>query len=285
MQNDNNDLEINTPKVLAVRLLEEPVLYEGLTKPLKIECFNERLNQLEHYVVKFHNNVTGKGCGIASEIICSHLAHFFDIPTPNIATVEITGGFYESVAIGWNQTDDTLTSLNQNKHDLNFGSKLLEDTTLSPTMLNRLEPEQKALAGRIFSFDALIYNADRSKSKHNLFIHDEKYYIFDHERAFNFLRNPNISTPNNLDFRNPDGSQFLQDHLFRDELIEKDKYISDFVDKLDRLEETELDRIILEVPSKIRDEHGSEIELIKKHIMGVKRDSRDFLFNALRILR
>ncbi len=148
----------------------------GRNQPIQMRCENGK--GADDYFVKLWNNIDLKEHSLAREIYGSILANYFNLSTPDIALVDISQDFhlYES--------DPQIKQFLQNSPGLNFGSKSVNGAFIfSPPA----PPSTISLAARIFCFDMLICNADRS-SRINMFKSANGFMLYDHELAFPFSR-------------------------------------------------------------------------------------------------
>lgn len=274
----------NISSLIAVRLDSEPELSEGTTNPIKLECVPiDGLNNPKTYVVKFGKSVAGGEMGIASEIIAGYLANHFKIPVPEFCLVEITEAFAKSVHKIEGISDRILSTINQNIGGYNFGSKVINNTR-SVLHEEKYTPDQIEMASRIFAFDALIYNADRTRKAPNIFSVENSFIIFDHEKSFNFIsRNP-IEISEDLDFRSPNGDSFMHDHIFFQSLKDYDNNFSNFIEMLEGLENAIISESIGQLPYIIRNEFKEKITTIETHLKFVRESTNIFRFNLMKVL-
>ncbi|MQC26630.1 MAG: hypothetical protein DWG76_04160 [Chloroflexi bacterium] len=206
---------------------EEPELAEGTTSPLTIACAPiDAITETRDFVVKFNTKLAysknGFAFGIASEIICGHLAEFFQLPNPEFAFIEISNAFKASIAANTRIPAHILEIINQNVHANNFGSQIIELDTTSPLSIQIYNPAQLEAASNVFAFDALIFNADRTLQAPNMWAIDDEFIMYDHEKAFNFLLSNQDQIEERFEFRTPTGTSFMHEHIFYPVLRKRD---------------------------------------------------------------
>lgn len=279
-------MALNTPRLIALRPTDEPEVFEGTTEPVRMICaLATDLSQEEKYIVKFGNNLTLNLVGLASEIVVGHLAKHFRVPVPDFGLVEITPELQQAAYSNLSTPANVLTAYNQNTGTLNFGSKIIGPDLILPLASQNYSSDQAALAERIFAFDALIYNGDRTIESPNLYDYKGAFVVFDHERAFNFLADGQFEAPLDLDFRFAGGG-FMQHHFFRPFLRKQDPRpdFSEFIDELEALDDGKIAEAIEQVPNSITTTHQAEIEAIEEHLRNARENSRIFGFNLMRTL-
>lgn len=148
----------------------------GRNQPIQMRCENGK--STDDYFVKLWNNLELKEHSLAREIYGSLLADYFKLATPDIALVDIPQDFHLC------ESNLQIKQFLQNSPGLNFGSKNVNGAIIfSPPA----PPSLISLAARVFCFDMLICNADRS-SRVNMFNNANGLMLFDHELAFPFSR-------------------------------------------------------------------------------------------------
>jgi hypothetical protein len=127
------------------------------------------------FVTKFRG--AGQGVkALVAEIVVGLLARELDLPTPDIAMIEILEGF------GRGEPDPEIQDLLRGSHGLNFGARYLDgafnfDANAASDFIS---PE---LAARIVWFDAFVSNPDRTHRNPNLMVCGRKPFLIDHGAA------------------------------------------------------------------------------------------------------
>jgi len=127
------------------------------------------------FVTKFRG--AGQGVkALVAEIVVGLLARELDLPTPDIAMIEILEGF------GRGEPDPEIQDLLRASHGLNFGARYLDgafnfDANAASDFIS---PD---LAARIVWFDAFVSNPDRTHRNPNLMVCGRKPFLIDHGAA------------------------------------------------------------------------------------------------------
>lgn len=243
----------------------------GVSKPLILKC-NNRGVECE-YVVKLKTKSDNGILGLSFEIIATRLAQKLDIDTPDIAVVEITEEFANSI--------EKIDIKNEviNNLGLNFESKFnLGNTTWlrGQSITNNIK--QPAL--NTFMFDAMIQNPDRTYDKPNILMRKDNIILIDHEKGFSFVR----AILNKLEPWEVSKLSFLRDHIFYSGLKSKSEdlivYFNSMEKRLDDIKDYEIDELFLEIP----EEWGKDYQTdIKDHLMKIINNSDKFI-HELKIL-
>jgi hypothetical protein len=155
--------------VLATRYVTP--LREGGSLPGLMEA-----DDLGTYVVKFRGAGQGRKALIA-EVICARLARELGLPVPEVVTVEV------GTALAPGEPDEEVQALLRASAGLNLGVDFLPgalDFDASAFGVDR------AFAGHVLWFDALINNVDRSWRNPNLLFWHGRPYLIDHGSALTF---------------------------------------------------------------------------------------------------
>jgi len=218
----------------------------GRTTPIEMRCLTP--NGQEDYIVKLWGNPElhlGKQA-LANEVYGSLLAKSLGIATPDISLVEIPNNFFIS-------SPPHLSDLIRNSPGLNFGSKYLSGTFIfSPPV-----PQSKhACAIRVFCFDMLICNYDRTIAKPNTFQTNENYIIFDHEQAFPYCR-PGMIVGGIGHLWNHIKEPWHKNHIFYQDLKHSDNLleIEAFIETLGFISSEFLDTIEEQIPEEWHSEN------------------------------
>ncbi len=230
----------------------------GRTTPALCGCEDENGKLVGEFVVKLRGGLDRNVTGLAAELVATQLATYFGIPVPAPALVSIDAEFADLVALSFPEKSKRI----RDSIGLNFGSRQLSDVIIWP--VDKAIPEAMLrTAVSIFAFDALIENPDRKFSPNpNLFIRGDTIFVFDHEVAFSFIEDIFPSTtPWKLDRGN-----YLSDHVFFKQLKGKDIDLSTFTNRLELLSDTEISKIMAEVPNEW---NNSNLSRIRGHLSAV----------------
>lgn len=259
----------NLPILIAITFLRR--IESGVSKPLLLNCYNENL--VSEYAVKLKTKVNDGIVSLCSELIASKLANILDIDTPEIAVVNLSEEFANSV-----EDSDVKNEILSNL-GLNFGSKIITGNTTwiqGQTITNNiLKP-----AFEIFAYDALIQNPDRTLQKPNFLIYKDSICIIDHEKGFSFVRDLfNRYSPWEVS-----KLSFLRSHIFYPELKRNKSNLAEYFDSLEnkikRIKEEEIDELFFDIPDEWNNEH---LDKIKNHLTEVIKNSDKFIYE-LKIL-
>lgn len=145
-------------------------LREGGSLPAVVDTHGAGL-----FVVKFKG--AGQGVkALVAEIIVGLLAREAELPTPEIALIQIPDSF------GRSEPDPEIQDLLRASHGVNFGARYLDgafnfDGNAAAEVIS---PE---LAARIVWFDAFVSNPDRTHRNPNLMVCGRMPYLIDHGAA------------------------------------------------------------------------------------------------------
>jgi hypothetical protein len=156
------------PRHAASRYVQP--LREGGSLPAVVDTEDGGL-----YVVKFRG--AGQGAKVLiAEIIVGGLALALELPTPDIALVDISSRF------GRSEPDPEIQELLRRSHGTNVGLRYLEGAfNFDPSAAGELiSPE---LAARTVWLDALTTNPDRTHRNPNLMVWQRRPWLIDHGAA------------------------------------------------------------------------------------------------------
>jgi hypothetical protein len=155
--------------VLATRYVTP--LREGGSLPGLMEA-----DDLGTYVVKFRSAGQGRKALVA-EVICARLARELDLPVPELVTVEV------GTALAPGEPDEEVQALLRASAGLNLGVDFLPGALDFDAGAFDVD---RAFAGQVLWFDALINNVDRSWRNPNLLFWHGRPYLIDHGSALTY---------------------------------------------------------------------------------------------------
>ncbi|KDP88221.1 hypothetical protein CF70_032180 [Cupriavidus sp. SK-3] len=165
-------------QVTATRFVKR--MTTGRTTPLLLECEGD--DELPIEVVTKCSAGTMEGVkNLAIEAIAGMLAADLRLPIPAPFIVELTQEFIDLVAT----QDPDRATLMRNSNRLAFGSKRLPNGFVAWVKGQTVPAELCAEAAEIFTFDAIIVNADRRPDNPNCLFSGDGLAIFDHELTLN----------------------------------------------------------------------------------------------------
>jgi hypothetical protein len=158
---------MTTHPLTAKRLVK--LLKSGSSLPSLIETENG------NYIVKWN----GSGEGTLSstvDFITTHLAGAFDIPTATPALINIEPEFLEQTQY------DEMRDIIAGSFGINFATQFIEEaTSYTPQDGEGLE---QSLKDRVFLFDVLVLNIDRTLDNPNILLANNQPYFLDFSAAF-----------------------------------------------------------------------------------------------------
>jgi hypothetical protein len=145
-------------------------LREGGSLPAVVEMSSGDL-----FVVKFRG--AGQGAkALIAELIAGLLARTVDLPTPELAIVEVPPPF------GRSEPDPEIQDLLRASHGTNVGIRYLDGAfNFDPGAAGDLVSAE--LAARIVWFDAFLTNPDRTHRNPNILLWERKPWLIDHGAA------------------------------------------------------------------------------------------------------
>ncbi len=167
------------PQVLAIA--KHQTLKGGVNQPLVVKAVDAVNYRSEEYVLKYRGGEGMNEMTSGLELMGSFMAAQVEIPTPDVAIVVVTDDFLEQL-----KSEPEYQNVSKGK-GINFGSKY-EKIKTDVYKGQLMTPGQVQQAARVFAFDLLIDNADRNDVKPNMFLAHDNIYVYDHEKAFGFLR-------------------------------------------------------------------------------------------------
>jgi hypothetical protein len=208
------------------------------------------------------------------ELYASLLGAHFGISCPRPAIILIERDLAEATAqylVG----DARRQQIMRNSVGLNFGSQFL--TNLATWPVDKIIPatlEEAAL--KIFAFDALIQNPDRTFQNPNLGTRGDDLFIYDHESAFSFLLSifPG-ETPWLLT-----SEGYLENHVFAN-LLHGVRFPSEFTEALADLSSSVVNLFSDQIPIEWRSPYVMKIE---SHLKSLQEHAAEFADEVTRRL-
>lgn len=160
-------------------------LDNGRTTPAIFSCKDRKTGDAGEYVVKLRGGMERRERGLTCELYASMLGAYFGMSCPRAAIVLIEEDLANVIGEELSG-DDGKAEIIRESIGLNFGTQFLTNLTVWPVDKPVLGPMQDA-ATKVFAFDALIQNPDRTFNNPNLGSRNEDLFIFDHELGFSFL--------------------------------------------------------------------------------------------------
>ncbi|HUF30052.1 MAG TPA: HipA family kinase [Gemmatimonadaceae bacterium] len=157
------DLETFT----AVRYVQP--LREGGSLPAVVDTDGGR------FVVKFRG--AGQGSkALVAELIVGMLARTLELPTPELAIIDVPAQF------GRSEPDPEIQDLLRGSHGVNVGLRYL-DGAFNFALQAAPELVTPAFASRVVWLDAFTTNADRTHRNPNLLLWEHRLWLIDHGAA------------------------------------------------------------------------------------------------------
>lgn len=158
-------------------------LDSGANRPILIEAKKIDGEERVEIVLKPYDTKAARKRNGTREMVAAHLALKLDLPCITPCIVEINQSFVDIIA------DKEVRARLVGCLGLQFGSLYIPNL-ISVTRNSHLDSAYADEGQRLFHFDALIQNTDRTLragGKANLFLSDGRFLLLDHEKAFSFL--------------------------------------------------------------------------------------------------
>jgi hypothetical protein len=237
-------------------------LGNGRTSPAVFTCEGPGLSAPDQFVVKLRGGLEQRERGLSYELYASLLATYFGIQCPRPAAVLLERDLAEAM-IEELSGDPHRAQIVRDSVGLNFGSQFLVNLTVWPVDKYVPNAMQEA-AIRVYAFDALIQNPDRTFSNPNLGSRGDDLFIFDHESAFSFLL---AIFPSKTPWRLITEG-YLDRHVFA-RALKQVQFPADFTRSLSALSNGLLNGLSDQIPGGWRSEDlpriGSHLALIGEH--------------------
>jgi hypothetical protein len=237
-------------------------LGNGRTSPAVFTCEGPDLSAPDQFVVKLRGGLEQRERGLSYELYGSLLATYFGIQCPRPAVVLLERDLAEAI-VEELAGDPHRAQIVRDSIGLNFGSRFLVNLTVWP--VDKYVPTaMKEAAIKVYAFDAMIQNPDRTFNNPNLGSRGDDLFIFDHESAFSFLLAIFPSkTPWKLITEG-----YLDQHVFA-RTLKQVTLPADFKQSLDALSDDLIDDLSNRIPDEWRSDElpriGSHLALIREH--------------------
>lgn len=152
----------------------------GANAPILAGGIDMHSNKKGEFVIKLKAGETMKDPSAnLKELLAAFIAMEIDIPVIQPVLMEVTQPFVETVTNALSKKQATKSL------GLNFGSVYIDGyaTITTAPLSDKLLP----FAQRLFAFDMLIQNVDRTIEKPNMLTNGEEIIALDHEKAFSFI--------------------------------------------------------------------------------------------------
>jgi hypothetical protein len=246
----------------------------GRTFPALCGCSDESGKPAGEYVVKLRGAVDGREAALVNELLGAVLASYFRLAAPEPAVIFLDPKFTDLVSVDHPSRREVL----QASAGWNFGTKHMPAAGTWPVDMP-IPWDRFDSAVEIFAFDALIQNPDRRFNNPNVLADGSKFYVFDHEVAFSFLRAiPPTATPWIVD-----QERYLEHHVFYRKLKSKPIELEGFTSRLAEMPDAFLDSFVAEVPHEW--DNQDCVTRIVAHLRTVRDHATEFAESIRRVLR
>lgn len=234
----------------------------GASKPLILSVNRPDGEQLEAYV-KISDRHKFPISLLVVEALSAVLAADLELPVPEPLLVRFTPEFIDSV------DNPEVHQRLKNACSVGFGTRSLPSgSSLVPTNI-KLNKSNRQDAAEILAFDALIDNPDRGGQlpvKNNCLIYNDKFYIFDHEKAFQSAIAFIIGAKERWTIGGLDHLRTAKTHLFINQLQQSKETIdfTSFKNRWKKLSDERLKQYIQALPSEWSSELGNAEKIIRK---------------------
>jgi hypothetical protein len=155
---------------------------DGTTAPWLAKCEDEE--GIEQVVVKlFDRKSHGNEDPVLNEYVANLLAHELEIEAPECFLVEFSS---EDLAILPDKQRARLSAQFSDSSSFKcFATRYCDGQIIPPESITDKVIDCNGYDS-VFAFDVLTINPDRRVNKPNLLVHDDGYYVIDHEQCFLF---------------------------------------------------------------------------------------------------
>jgi len=242
-----------------------------------MRCADKQNGERVDIVVKLKDGERmGDGRSHACELLGAWLAREMNILVPEPSIVEVSNDLHESL-IG-----SPFYGRVQRSIGLNFGSLNLENM-IQPDQRDELKRSHVIDAQRIFLFDLMTINPDRTPVKVNMLSDQERIYAIDHEMAFTNIPFMKILSPRTNPWEmNPADVDSVNNGILKS-LIQGRKFEPEpFIHDITAITEGFWDKAVPLLPNEWEWEHWPAVS---EFIMDIVEHAEDFVTNAMRTLQ
>lgn len=270
------DPDYSLPNILANSYVD--TFDKGATSPLHISGICDSNFNLEEYVLKLRAGEGMSNDNLTKELIGAFIAKELDMDILEPVIIQVTKDFVITIPHIHEK------NLAQNSLGINYGTKYVKYLQVIKGM--KLSQLQKINASKVFLFDIIINNVDRRyEEKHNMFSNDEKFYIFDHEKAFSF-----VDTFTKLPFLKTEDSWLIKDsdltwikkHFFYNDFKGNILQYIDFINDFSKLDDNFWDKAKDLIPEEWNSQQY--FNEIKEHISKIILNMDKYKSELVRIL-
>lgn len=265
--------EYRLPHYMALEPIDE--FGTGANKPMLMRCLDKQSGERVEMVVKLMDGERmSDGRAHACELMGAWLAREMNILVPDPGVVEISKELQESLV------GSPFYGRIQRSIGLNYGSLNLLAMT-QPNQRDELKRSHVIDAQRIFLFDLMTINPDRTPSKVNMLSDHERIFAIDHELAFTAIpfMFPQTSNPWEL---NQGDVETVNNGILKS-LIEGKKFEHQpFITDITSISDGFWEKAISLLPEAWEWGYWPDVS---EFIMQIVEHAEDFVNNAMRTIR
>ena len=150
---------------------------KGYSRPARLTCRRLSGEQIEVFV-KFAGGVRDRYFGLCAEMLCSAIARYLGLLTPDPYIVNLSPEFLAGVPPAAKDLVSRSLGLNFGTAAVGSGYGVIPTDPSLPRDLSKV-------AAEIFAFDILMQNFDRQRDNPNLLWNRKRIVLIDHESALN----------------------------------------------------------------------------------------------------
>jgi len=246
----------------------------GRTSPAIFSCEGAGSKGANEYVVKLRGGLERRERGLVYELYAAMLGGYFGMSCPRPAIVLLEEDLARVILqelVG----DERKAQIVRDSIGLNFGTQFLVNLMAWPVDKSIPGGLQDA-AVKVYAFDALIQNPDRTFAIPNLGSRNDELFIFDHELAFSFLLDIFPScTPWRLATEH-----YLDRHVFA-RVLSRVPFPADFLQRLGELSQEVTHYFSEQVPASWQ---SDELPKIESHLVLMSEHAAEFAEEVTRRL-
>lgn len=198
------------------------------------------------------------------------MAQQFDLETPDIALINFTQGFIQSLA------PEQRTFLNSRDPRIKFASRLIEPPYQNYSPALQTQHFESFDIGSIYAFDNMILNVDRREEKPNMLFKNGRVLLIDHELTLAATSNAQQAVENNASW-----THNYQRHLFHPvirnmEAVDKTHCFDTFTEYLQNISDFNKLDFLVEKLDEFDHPVGSFFH-IKSYLRTLKQNSSRFI--------